>query len=58
MSRRALPSTLTLCLLALAAQQGRGQETKSAPVFKAGFAERDITPESAADTLRRVMNSK
>jgi len=45
MTRRAFTPTVTLCLLALAPLQGRGEETKSAPVFKAGFAERDITPD-------------
>jgi hypothetical protein len=46
MARQTLAGTFALLVLSLAASPGSGADPNSpAPVFRAGFAERDITPE-------------
>ncbi len=45
MTRRTMMGTLTLCLLACSSVGLARDEQGEAPVFRAGFAERDITPE-------------
>src|SRR4051794_1398832 len=45
MTRRDLATMVILCAITLTTLQGRGADIPPAPVFKAGFAERDITPE-------------
>src|SRR6516164_4920017 len=46
MNYRGLSCSLVLCLFACETRPARGDEPKpTGPVFKAGFAERDITPE-------------